>query len=67
MTREDEERPNGWAIRRYPDGEIGGVAFDCPGCGIAWHAHGDCRAYQDGPIPTSAAVRAAIDAHNSAR
>ena len=31
-----EERPNGWAIRRYPEGDVGGVAFDCPGCG------GDC-------------------------
>jgi len=28
-----EERPNGWALRRYPDGHVGGVAFDCPGCG----------------------------------
>jgi len=28
-----EPRPNGWAIRRYPWGELGGVAFDCPGCG----------------------------------
>jgi hypothetical protein len=28
-----EARPDGWAIRKYPDGRIGGVAFDCPGCG----------------------------------
>jgi len=28
-----EPRPNGWAIRKYPDGRPGGVAFDCPGCG----------------------------------
>jgi len=31
VTREG--RPNGWAIRRYPDGRVGGIAFDCPGCG----------------------------------
>lgn len=31
MTR--EARPNGWALRKYPDGRAGGVAFDCPGCG----------------------------------
>jgi hypothetical protein len=28
-----EKRPNGWAIRRYPNGKVGGVAFNCPGCG----------------------------------
>lgn len=28
-----EPRSNGWEIRRYPDGRLGGVAFDCPGCG----------------------------------
>ena len=30
---EKEDRPNGWCIRRYPEGDVGGVAFDCPGCG----------------------------------
>lgn len=34
MNNQDKEsRPNGWAIRRYPDGHVGGVGFDCPGCG----------------------------------
>ena len=28
-----EPRPNGWAIRKYHEGEVGGIAFDCPGCG----------------------------------
>lgn len=33
MSDTKEPRPNGWAIRFYPDGTPGGVAFDCPGCG----------------------------------
>jgi hypothetical protein len=30
---DDEDGPNGWVIRWYPEGEVGGVAFNCPGCG----------------------------------
>lgn len=33
MTDHREPRPRGWAIRKYPDDRIGGVAFNCPGCG----------------------------------
>ena len=31
--RDHEERPDGWCIRHYPNGDAGGIAFNCPGCG----------------------------------